>query len=150
MARQADDKTLYERDFYLWIQETANLLKTQQLDQLDYENLIDEVESLGFMERANLRDNLRTLLRSLLKWKYLPPQDNNDWSSTALQACFELQDILEVSPSLNAYFDEVLEETYQIARKLASIETESDIFPATIAFKKEEILNDDYYFPEEN
>jgi hypothetical protein len=150
MATQADDKTLYERDFYLWIQETANLLKTQQLDQLDYENLIDEVESLGFMERANLRDNLRTLLRSLLKWKYLPPQDNNDWSSTALQACFELQDILEVSPSLNAYFDEVLEETYQIARKLASIETESDIFPATTPFKKEEILNDDYYCPEEN
>jgi hypothetical protein len=150
MITQTEDKTLYNKDFYLWIQETTNLLKTRQLDQLDYENLIDEVESLGFMEKANLRDNLRTLLRSLLKWKYLPPQDNNDWSSTALQACFELRDSLEVSPSLNSYFDEVLEETYQIARKLASIETESDIFPVMIPFKKEEILNDDYYFSEEN
>ena len=150
MTTQTDDKTLYDNDFYLWIQETTNLLKTRQLEQLDYENLIDEVESLGKLERSNLRDNLKTLLRSLLKWKYLPSQDNNDCSSTALEACLGLQDILEVSPSLNAYFDEVLEETYQMVRKLASIETESDIFPATIPFKKEEILNDDYYFPEEN
>ncbi len=148
MVTEIGNKTLYERDFYLWIQETTELLKTRQLNQLDYENLIDEVESLGFTERANLRDNLRTLLRSLLKWKYLPPQDSNNWSSTALESCFQLQDILEVSPSLNAYFDEVLEETYQIARKLASIETDSDIFPMTIPFKKEEILNDDYYFLE--
>ena len=150
MTTQTDDKTLYDKDFYLWIQETTNLLKTRQLEQLDYENLIDEVESLGKLERSNLRDNLKTLLRSLLKWKYLPSQDNNDCSSTALEACLGLQDILEVSPSLNAYFDEVLEETYQMVRKLASIETESDIFPVTIPFKKEEILNDDYYFSEED
>lgn len=72
MVTRPDTQTLYEQDFYLWVQETANLLKTRQLDQLDYENLIDEVESLGFQETDNLINNLRTLLRSLLKLKYLP------------------------------------------------------------------------------
>jgi hypothetical protein len=40
-------KTLYEQDFNLWIEETVNLLKNRQLDQIDYENLIEEVEDLG-------------------------------------------------------------------------------------------------------
>ncbi len=144
MVTQPDTQTLYEQDFYLWVQETANLLKTRQLDQLDYDNLIDEVESLGFQETDNLINNLRTLLRSLLKLKYLPPQEDNNWSLDALKACFDLQDILQVSPSLNAYFDENLEETYQDARHLAFIETESDIFPQNLPFTKAEILDEDY------
>lgn len=40
-------KTLYEQDFNLWIEETVNLLKNRQLDQIDYDNLIEEVEDLG-------------------------------------------------------------------------------------------------------
>lgn len=40
-------KTLYEQDFNLWIKETVNLLKNRQLDQIDYDNLIEEVEDLG-------------------------------------------------------------------------------------------------------
>jgi hypothetical protein len=39
-------KTLYEQDFNLWIEETVNLLKNRQLDQIDYDNLIEEVEDL--------------------------------------------------------------------------------------------------------
>ena len=152
MATPTNDQTLYDKDFYLWIQETANLLKTRQLDQLDYENLIDEVESLGRLERSNLRDSLNTLFRNLLKWKYLPSQEDetNESSANALKASFELQEILEVSPSLNAYFDEILEETYQTARKFMMIEMSSNVFPVSLPFKKEEILNDDYYFPEKD
>lgn len=40
-------KTLYQQDFNLWIEETVNLLKNRQLDQIDYDNLIEEVEDLG-------------------------------------------------------------------------------------------------------
>lgn len=39
-------KTLYQQDFNLWIEETVNLLKNRQLDQIDYDNLIEEVEDL--------------------------------------------------------------------------------------------------------
>ena len=37
-------KTLYEQDYYLWLEETANLLRKNQLTDLDIPNLIEEVE----------------------------------------------------------------------------------------------------------
>ncbi len=32
--------TLYEEDFCLWLETTAELLKNRQLENLDYDNLI--------------------------------------------------------------------------------------------------------------
>ena len=38
---------LYEIDDYLWLQETLKLLKNNDFNSLDLENLIEELESLG-------------------------------------------------------------------------------------------------------
>ena len=38
---------LYEIDDYLWLEETIKLLKTKDLENLDLDNLIEELESLG-------------------------------------------------------------------------------------------------------
>jgi hypothetical protein len=38
--------TLYEQDFNLWLTETVELLKTRQVERLDYKNLIEELESM--------------------------------------------------------------------------------------------------------
>ena len=37
-------KKLYETDFNLWVEETANLLKEGKWEYLDLENLIEEIE----------------------------------------------------------------------------------------------------------
>ena len=37
----------YESDFALWLEETVTNLKSQNFQQVDWENLIEEVESLG-------------------------------------------------------------------------------------------------------
>ena len=61
---------LYETDFYAWTQQQANLLLYQQWHQVDLDNLIDEVESLGRKERQELRNRLSVLIGHLLKWEY--------------------------------------------------------------------------------
>ena len=38
---------LYEQDFYLWIQTTAELLKQKNFTQLDLDNLIEEIQTMG-------------------------------------------------------------------------------------------------------
>ncbi len=38
---------LYETDFYAWTQEQAALLRHQQWNQIDLQNVIEEIESLG-------------------------------------------------------------------------------------------------------
>lgn len=39
--------SLYEQDFYLWLQTTINLLKEGKFSEIDLENLLEELESMG-------------------------------------------------------------------------------------------------------
>ena len=36
-----DLNTLYEQEYDKWLEETVRILKNRQLDQLDYDNLIE-------------------------------------------------------------------------------------------------------------
>ena len=58
MVTQIPTKTLYEQDFDLWIEETINLLKNRQLEQIDYEHLIEEIEDMGGNRKDALESNL--------------------------------------------------------------------------------------------
>lgn len=73
---------LYDTDFYGWIQDQVNLLKTQQWQQLDYVNLIEEIDALGRKERQELRNRLGILLGHLLKWQFQPDKRTNSWLGT--------------------------------------------------------------------
>ena len=46
-----DLNTLYEQEYDQWLEETVKILKNRQLDQLDYDNLIEELETLGRSEK---------------------------------------------------------------------------------------------------
>ena len=46
--------TTYQTDFYSWTQQQAALLKARQLNELDFDNLIEEIESMGASERKEL------------------------------------------------------------------------------------------------
>ncbi len=52
---------LYDTDFVKWIDQAVALLKQSKFSELDLENLIEEVESLGCSEKNALRSNLRIL-----------------------------------------------------------------------------------------
>jgi hypothetical protein len=36
-------KGLYEKDFYLWVQENLRLLKNREYDLVDWDNLLEEI-----------------------------------------------------------------------------------------------------------
>ena len=42
--------TLYNRDFMAWCEDTAAKLKAKDIENLDWENLIEEIETLGRSE----------------------------------------------------------------------------------------------------
>ena len=64
------NKTLYEQDFYLWIQTTLTVLREGKLEQLDIENLIEEIDSMGRSEKKELKTRLVVLIEHLLKLQY--------------------------------------------------------------------------------
>ncbi|MGH2415585.1 MAG: DUF29 domain-containing protein, partial [Microcystaceae cyanobacterium] len=59
---------LYNQDFCLWLETTAKLLRERQLNQLDFENLIEEIESMGNEQKHRLESNLIVVLMHLLKY----------------------------------------------------------------------------------
>ncbi|WP_445636521.1 DUF29 domain-containing protein [Nostoc sp. DSM 114161] len=137
---------LYERDFYLWIQTTAELLKQKNFTQLDLENLIEEIETMGRSEKKALRSNLEVVLMHLLKYKYQAEKRSGSWRATIREHRKRLKQALEESPSLKPYFDDVFNQCYDDARLLAADETELDvaIFPEQSPFTPEQVLDPDF------
>ncbi|HBW56319.1 MAG TPA: DUF29 domain-containing protein [Oscillatoriales bacterium UBA8482] len=144
--------SLYDQDFYLWLQTTINVLKQGKFAEVDLENLLEELESMGRSEKNALKSNLRILVMHLLKYKYQPEKRTNSWRYTITEHRQRLQDTLKTSPSLYRFFEEIFNESYQNARKLASDETGLSIneFTPESPFTVEEVLNPDFLPPDHN
>jgi hypothetical protein len=54
MTQTITQKSLYESDFLLWTQETIAKIRAKDFDHVDFENLIEEIESLGRSEKQEL------------------------------------------------------------------------------------------------
>ncbi|MEH2305930.1 DUF29 domain-containing protein [Nostoc sp.] len=137
---------LYETDFYGWTQEQVSLLKTQQWEQLDTVNLIEEIETLGRRERQELRNCLGVLLGHLLKWKFQPEKRSNSWLSTIREQRVQIKLLLQDSPSLKPYLDEVFLTVYELGLALAIRETElgEQVFPEICPYTLVETLNPEF------
>ena len=151
----ADTKTkiraneLYQTDFYSWTQEQARLLRERRFDDLDLDNLVDEVASVGASEKREIRRRLKVLIAHLLKWRFQPGLRGNSWRRTIRQQRDTIADIVETSPSLRSYVLQAIPAAYNGATVTAAEETglAIGIFPAECPFDADEILNPEF-FPE--
>jgi len=142
---------LYKIDFYGWTQEQVTLLKAQQWEQLDTLNLIEEIESLGRKERQELRNRLGVLLGHLLKWHFQPDKRSNSWLGTIREQRVQIRLLLQDSPSLKPYLDEVFLAAYELGLALAIRETQlgEQVFPEECPYTPEQVMNPEF-LPESN
>jgi hypothetical protein len=140
----------YEQDFHAWAEQQAGLLRARSISGLDWENVAEEIRSLGGSERSEIRSRLVVVLHHLLKWQYQPGRRKRGWSATILEARDQLNERLKESPSLRSYPNTVLEKQYSIARLRAADETDLTLetFPLECPYTVEEIL-DESFFPGE-
>jgi Domain of unknown function DUF29 len=138
---------LYEQDFNLWIQTTADLLKQKDFTQLDLDNLIEEIESMGRNHRRAMESNLEVVLSHLLKYQYQPKRRSRSWLMTLREHRKRLNNSLEDNPSLKPYFLGILAVCYQEAREMAKLETGLDIttFPEELPFTPTQILDTEFF-----
>ena len=141
-----DQTKLYEQDFCLWIETTANLLKEGRFSQLDIENLVEEIETMGRSEKNALESNLIIVFLHLLKWQYQPDKRSRSWESSIFDHRRRIHKAFKNSPSLKPFFANVLAECYQYGRKQASIETGLSLtaFPTESPFTIDEILDENF------
>jgi hypothetical protein len=139
-------ETLYNQDYYQWLIQTAQLLKEKEFTQLDLENLIEEIESLGKNEKRAIESNLIVVILHLLNWRYQPEKRSNSWKSSIREHRRRIQRLFSDSPSLKNHLPEILATCYLAAKKQASDETGLSIlaFPEECPFSIAECLDEDF------
>src|SRR3954452_10447582 len=117
--------TWHEEDFYAWTREQADALRRAALERvnlrppLDYENMADEIESLGNRDRREIINRLGVLLKPLVKLSPSRVQaPRRVWRRTVLEQRDGLRLVLDDSPSLRRRLPEVLDKAWPRARRI--------------------------------
>ncbi|HJU28752.1 MAG TPA: DUF29 domain-containing protein, partial [Candidatus Binataceae bacterium] len=100
----------YETDFYAWTREQAQALRARQGEALDWNNLAEEIESIGRSDAEALASQLARLLLHLLKWRYQPNRRSRGWELSIMEARLRINRRLRKSPSLKSKLAELLAE----------------------------------------
>lgn len=114
---------LYETDFFAWSRQQADLLRDGKLSQADIEHIVEEIESLGRIEKRELISRLNLLLLHLLKWRFQPEKRSPSWEASIRVQRNRLVDHLDDNPSLRPLLPRALESAYRDARLEAAAET---------------------------
>lgn len=139
--------SLHELDFYAWTQQQVNLIKSGNLVDVDFEHLLEEIESMGASERRELISKLAILLAHLLKWQYQPSFRGRSWQLIIKEQRRQLQRHLKDNPSLHARLDEFIADSYIDSVLLAAKESGLDesAFPVQCPYVEDDLLNSEFY-----
>jgi hypothetical protein len=115
----------YDTDLVLWSREQADLLRRMAAgervnDQVDWQNVAEEIESLGKSDQRELRRRIQVILRHLFKLHASgtePPRTG--WRRTIVEQRSQLQILLDDSPSLARQIPEAIAKVQATARQLA-------------------------------
>lgn len=137
-------QTLYDKDFYAWTQQQAELIRHEELEKLDLPNILEEIESMGKSQQRELDSRLTRIIEHLLKLTYEPhSRAERGWKGSVLEQRIELKKLLRDNSTLRATVGDYVEEAYQDACKLAAdgLELAISTFPPTCPWSVEQILD---------
>lgn len=140
----------YEDDFYAWTMANASLLKQGRFSEVDMENIIEEIESMGRSEKNQLVNRFAVLIAHLLKWQFQPDFRGRSWHGTIKEQRKRAKILLKENPSLKSKLTEAFSDAYELAVDQIEKETPIDLklVPSECPYSFEECL-DDNFFPED-
>jgi Domain of unknown function DUF29 len=142
------EKDLYDKDFYVWALNQAELLRAKRFKTLDLDNLIEEVEGLADVKRSAVLNNARVVMEHLLKLQHGPTQDpRRGGRASVVEHRARLE--VELTPRLRQILDEERPCIYGIARRVAEValrdygeQAAADALPATCPYSLDQITSD--------
>jgi len=136
-------KNLYEEDFYGWTQHQANILRSRNIKDLDFDNLIEEIESMGKSEKRELESRLEVLLMHLLKWQFQPEKRSVSWELTIEEQRRRITIHMIENPSLKSKISDMLSISYEMAIFKAIKETKMhrSVFPKQCPWTFEQVMD---------
>jgi hypothetical protein len=137
-----ESRSLYERDFCLWLERQAALLCAGRLDELDVANLLEEIDDMGRSEKRAIESNLVVLLTHLLKYHLQPDHRSSSWRGSIVEHRRRVRKLMRDSPSLRPYALQIFAECHADGCEQAAAETglPAETFPADPPFTLEQVL----------
>ncbi|MFN8491022.1 MAG: DUF29 domain-containing protein [Caldilineaceae bacterium] len=134
---------VYNTDFYAWTQQQAALLRNEEWTEVDWQNLIEEIEAMGRSEQRELENRLIVIVMHLLKLQYQPSRRTRSWVVTVQTQRVDVARHLRKNPSLRTLLTETVADIYPDAVKKAAIETrlKAETFPPVCPWTAEQILD---------
>ncbi|MGA0130913.1 MAG: DUF29 domain-containing protein [Candidatus Nanopelagicales bacterium] len=138
---------LYTTDFYSWAYQQAQLLREKKFDQVDWSNLIEEIEDLGRSEYRALVSAIEQLTLHLLKWQHQKELRSPSWRNSIDKQRLQIERILEDNPGLQSQIPDLIAKGYKYGRKGASKETflNEKIFPEACPYTWAELTNESFF-----
>ena len=135
---------LYGSDYYGWTQDQADALRRRSVNEIDWDNLLEEIEGLGRAEESELTNRLVVLVGHLLKWRMQPTKRTRSWVLTIREQRRRIKRLLDRNPSLKPNLDRIYGEAYPSAVDFAADETglADEAFESTPPFDYEAALSD--------
>jgi hypothetical protein len=120
MRSKESTNSLYERDFFLWTAEQAEALRKAAREgsnlPLDWENLAEEIESLGRSFKHEVQSRIAEIIIHLWKLACSPAKEPRPkWRREVETHRRELGRLLKDSPSLRTRVDEFIAEEFEDA-----------------------------------
>ncbi|MEM8779750.1 MAG: DUF29 domain-containing protein [Cyanobacteria bacterium P01_G01_bin.49] len=146
-------QSLYETDFGQWLEKQAIALSERKPELLDWDNLLEEIETLGRTDKRAINSLSRQLLTHLLLYRFWTDHRERYLSGWAVEIRTfrdDLKDFTNPKTWFN-YFVSQLDKNYAKARNLAILKakarnlTISPDFPQECPFIVEQLLEDDFY-----
>jgi hypothetical protein len=114
---------LYDQDLVLWSQEQAQAIREEgqrgSNARIDWENVAEEIESLGKSDRRAVGSHVAVILEHLIKLQASPAKDPvAGWVDTILRARDEAEQLLAESPSLRREVAEMISRRLPKVREL--------------------------------
>ena len=100
---------LYKKDFNLWTEQMAIAIRNQNLNEMDWDNLLEEIEDMGASQKRALRSYYYRLVEHILKlrdWHKEKERNVIKWRIEVTNFRRAINDILEDSPSLKNYLED--------------------------------------------
>lgn len=106
--------TLYDTDFVRWTERQADALRQAAREgsnlPIDWENLAEEIESVGKRDRREAESYVARLIEHLLKLAYSPAVNPRaGWQDEVAHLRVQLHRVLRDSPSLHARIEEIVD-----------------------------------------
>ena len=108
-----DARALYDEDFVAWTEQQAEALRAAARGgtnkPLDWENLAEEVESLGKSDRRELHSQIYRIIRHLAKLQFSPTTEPRlGWRESIGDGRKQSELVLADSPSLKPQLEQIV------------------------------------------